>query len=93
MVKYNPYILHVPTDLHPFNKLHTTTLKTNTLSFDCPGKSTTMDKPQSLSAIILSIVSIPLRKKRFDPNTKLQQFGDARVLNLSMTTSKDEPTK
>src|SRR6202048_5118022 len=71
-------------------------LKTNTLSFDCPGNRlpwTNLKAEWSLSAIILSIVPIPLRKKRFDPDTKLRQFEDAGVLNLSMTTSKDEPTK
>ena len=55
-----------------------------------------MDELESrmvFSAIILSIVPIVLRTKHFDPNTKLQQFGDANVLNLSMTTSKYGPTR
>lgn len=43
-----------------------------------------------LSAIILSKVPILLRTKCFDLYTKLRQFGDASVLNLLMTTHKDE---
>ena len=45
------------------------------------------------SAIILSKVPISLRTKRFDPYTKLPQFGVAKVLYLFMTTSNDEPTR
>ena len=42
---------------------------------------------------MLSIVPIPLQIKTLELDAKLQQFREARVLNLSMTTSRDEAAK
>lgn len=80
----------------PLPRISIDNLKTNTLSLDYPKNLLpwTYLKPEwSLSFMILFIIHIPLRTKLLPPNTKLQQFGEARVLNLSTAISKDELAK
>ena len=58
----------------------TNILKTNTLSFDCPGNRQPWTNLKK-SDIILSIVFIQRRKKCFDPNTKFRKEGKINLLN------------
>ena len=102
MVKHNTRILYVLPDLHFLYKLHTITckvykdLENKQFVLWLPWESTTMNELES--RIIFechnSIYSFySTMQKTLDPDIMLQQFGDVRVLNLSMITSKSELTK
>ena len=102
IINHYPWIFHISptytglTRSTPLPGRSTYILKTNTLSSDCPVhllSLTYLKHRWSLSAMILFVVPIPQRTKRFKPNTKLRQFGETRELNISMTTSNDEPPR
>lgn len=93
MVKHYPRILHVTFDLHTLLGRFTDIVKTNILSLKWPRNLlpwTYLKLEWSLSAIILSIVPISLWTKCFETNTKSRQFGEAKVVKLSMTTSRNK---
>lgn len=81
----------------PVLQKHVDILKTNTLPLNCPKillPKLYLNLEWCLSTMILSIVFIPPQTNFLKPNTKLQQFGEAKIfiheLNVSMTTSKDK---
>lgn len=97
MVKTDPRTLHIPSNLHAFDQIHSTTQlgrhtpwrQTIWLSISLRngfyGKS--IHSGLWIGALILSKVPMPNRIERLNPNTKSQQLDDANVVNLSQTTS------
>jgi hypothetical protein len=97
MIKHDPWIFHVSSTLHELHQIDSASskiLNTKTFSFDCLGiwPSCTYFNPKwFFNAMMLSKEPIPLQMKRFEPATKFLQLGEAKVENLSITTSKDAP--
>ena len=99
MVNHYPWIFHISSNKHMLNKIYTTPLKVYKhfkAKYFVFGLARNLLQWMYLklvwylSAIILSINFIPLQTKCLEPQKKLQQFGEARVLNLFMTTSKNQ---
>ena len=101
MIKHFPWIFHISSNMHTFNTIHTTPYKIywhfeyKYFIFGLPQEFVVMDVLETQMVFERHdtiYCALSTMSKTLGARYKITIFEEARILNLIITTSKDEPT-